>query len=161
VVSRGQPGGLPLPVGHRAKRREPNMDLYQHVRVVVSILVGFSLTHLLKGAARLVQHPGRERVYWVHLVWVLFIFFYVITFWWWEFRLEEIPGWTFPIYVFVIVYGILLYLLCALLFEGVRRIQGLLLFAQEMVLWGDGRDVGNRCLRLCYQGANASPRAWT
>ena len=43
------------------------MELYQHVRVVLSILVAFSLTHLLKGVARLIQHPGRERIYWVHL----------------------------------------------------------------------------------------------
>jgi hypothetical protein len=63
-----------------------NLDLYQHVRVVVSILLGFSLTHLLKGVARIVQHPGRERVYWVDLVWTWFMFFYLITFWWWEFR---------------------------------------------------------------------------
>jgi hypothetical protein len=46
------------------------MELYLHIRVVVSILVGFSLTHLLRGVARIVQHPGREKVYWVHLVWV-------------------------------------------------------------------------------------------
>jgi hypothetical protein len=92
------------------------MDLYQHVRVVVSILVGFGLTHLLRGVARIVQHPGKERIYWVHLVWTWFMFFYIITYWWWEFRLEKITQWTLPLYGFVIVYGVLLYLLCALLF---------------------------------------------
>jgi cell division protein FtsW (lipid II flippase) len=101
------------------------MDLYIHIRIVVSILVGFSLTHLLKGAARLVQHPGRERVYWVHLVWVWFMFFYLIIFWWWEFRLGQISSWTLPLYLFVIVYGVLLYLLCALLFpDDVREYNG-------------------------------------
>ena len=101
------------------------MELYQHVRVVVSILVGFSLTHLLAGVARLVQHPGKERVYWVHLLWVFFVFFYIITFWWWEFRLEQIPTWTFALYLLVAVYGILLYLLCALLFpEDLKEYEG-------------------------------------
>jgi hypothetical protein len=92
------------------------MDLYQHVRVVLSILVGFSLTRLLNGASQLIQHQ-RKRIYWVHLVWVLFMFLYVIAFWWWEFGLASIPDWTFPLYVFVIIYGILVYLLCALLFS--------------------------------------------
>jgi hypothetical protein len=55
------------------------MDLYQHVRVVLSILVGFSLTRLLNGASQLVQRQ-RKRIYWVHLVWVLFMFLYVIAF---------------------------------------------------------------------------------
>jgi hypothetical protein len=116
------PFSISLPATESAVR---NMDLYQHVRVVVSILVGFSLTHLLKGVARIVQHPGRERVYWVHLVWAWFMFFYLVTFWWWEFRLEQIPTWTLPLYVFVIVYGVLLYLLCALLFpDDVRDYNG-------------------------------------
>ena len=90
------------------------MDLYQHVRVVLSILVGFSLTRLLNAAPQLAQHE-RKRVYWVHLVWCLFMFFYVIAFWWWEFQLETVQRWTFPLYVFVIVYCVLLYFLCALL----------------------------------------------
>ena len=92
------------------------MELYQHVRVVLSILVAFSLTHLLKGAARLIQHPGRERIYWVHLLWTFFVFFYLIAFWWWEFRLEHLPTWTFALCFLVIVYGVLLYGLSALLF---------------------------------------------
>ena len=94
--------------------REQHMDLYQHVRVVISILVGFSLTRLLNAAPQLAQHE-RKRVYWVHLVWCLFMFLYVIAYWWWEFQLATIRQWTFPLYVFVIVYGVLVYFLCALL----------------------------------------------
>jgi hypothetical protein len=92
------------------------MEIYQHSKVITGILVGFALTHLLKGVARLVQHPGRVAVYWVHLVWVVFAFFYVISFWWWEFGLERLTSWSFPLYVFVALYGVLLYLFCALLF---------------------------------------------
>src|SRR5215469_3733584 len=90
------------------------MDLYQHVNVVISILVGFSLTRLLNAAPQLAQHE-RKPVYWVHLVWCLFMFIYVVGFWWWEFQLTTIRHWTFPLYVFVTVYGVLIYFLCALL----------------------------------------------
>jgi apolipoprotein N-acyltransferase len=90
------------------------MDLFQHVRSVISILVGFSLTRLLSTAPQLAQRE-RKRVYWVHLVWCLFVFLYTIGFWWWEFQLITVPRWTFPLYVFVAVYGAVVYFLCALL----------------------------------------------
>jgi hypothetical protein len=122
------------------------MDLYQHVIIEWFYrLVGFSLTRLLNGASQLIQHQ-RKRIYWVHLVWVLFMFLYVIAFWLWEFGLASIPAWTFPLYVFVIIYGILVYLLCALLFPinwhttNSRSTS----FTQKMVLWGDGSNVGSR-----------------
>jgi hypothetical protein len=91
------------------------MEIYQHSKVITGILIGFALTHLLKGIAPLIQYRGRARVYWVHLVWVAFAFIYVISFWWWEFWLEKLPSWTFPLYLFITFYGVLIYLLCALL----------------------------------------------
>ena len=39
-----------------------NTDVYLHVRVVISIIVGLCITTLLSGFARFVQHPRRERV---------------------------------------------------------------------------------------------------
>lgn len=92
------------------------MDFYLHVRVLFGMIVGLSVAHLLKGIALIVQHPKRFRVYWVHLVWVLFLFLYLIHFWWWEFNLVKVREWTFPIYFFVAVYAILLYLQCSLFF---------------------------------------------
>jgi hypothetical protein len=94
------------------------MEIYQHAKVITAILVGFALTHLLGGVARLAQYPGKAPVYWVHLVWVTFAFFYVISFWWWEFGLERLTSWNFLLYVFVALYGVLLYLFCALLIPG-------------------------------------------
>jgi hypothetical protein len=90
------------------------MDLFQHVRSVISILVGFSLTRLLSTAPQLAQRE-RKRVYWVHVVWCLFMFLYTIGFCWWAFQLITVPRWTFPLYVFVAVYGAVVYFLCALL----------------------------------------------
>src|SRR4030088_320429 len=92
------------------------MDAYLHIRVVISILVGLSITHLLQGVAGIVGHPHRTKTYSVHLMWVLFMLIYLLHFWWWEFRLEKISTWTFPIYLFLNFYGIILYLLCSILF---------------------------------------------
>jgi hypothetical protein len=91
------------------------MDLYLHVRVVFGMVVGLAVAHLLRGLARIVQHPRRNEVYWVHLLWVFFLFLYVIHYWWWEFNLELVRQWTFPLYLFVALYAIILYLLCVLI----------------------------------------------
>ena len=43
------------------------MDMYLHVRVLFSIILGLGISRLLTGVARIVQHPKQYRVYWVHL----------------------------------------------------------------------------------------------
>ena len=96
----------------------PNPDLYTHVRVVISIIVGLCITTLLSGFARFVQHPRRERVSILHLGWGVSLLFWIIHFWWWEFRLSMVPQWTFANYFFVILYAILFYFLCTLLFPS-------------------------------------------
>jgi hypothetical protein len=90
--------------------------MFEYVMVLVSIIIGLAITHLLQGIARIVQHPGQHRLYWVHLVWVAWAFCAVITWWWWEFRFRSIETWTFQLYFFVLGYAFLNYLLCALLF---------------------------------------------
>lgn len=94
----------------------PGVDIYTHIRIAIGIVIGLGLTHLLRGMARLIEHPRREGIWWVHLAWVLSIFLYLIHFWWFEFELGTITRWNFLIYLFLILYAVLLYLLCALLF---------------------------------------------
>ena len=93
-------------------------DVYSHVKVVISIIVGLCITTLLKGFAVFVQHPKRERVSLLHLGWAASLLLWIIHFWWWEFRLAMVPRWTFEIYFFVILYAILFYFLSTLLFPS-------------------------------------------
>lgn len=93
-------------------------ELYAHVRVVVSIIVGLCITTLLSGFSRFVQHPKREKISLLHLGWAVSILLWIISFWWWEFRLSLVPQWTFPLYFFVFLYAVLFYLLCSFLFPS-------------------------------------------
>ena len=77
------------------------MDMYLHVRVLFSLILGLGVSRLLAGVARIVQHPRQYKVYWVHLLWALFLFLYLIHFWWWEYRSQTVPRWTFPLYLFI------------------------------------------------------------
>src|SRR5262249_41290831 len=92
------------------------MDLFLHIRVLFSMILGLGVSHLLRGLARIVQHPKQFRVYWVHLVWSFFLFLYLIHFWWWEFPLQTVVIWTFPLYLLIALYAVLMYLLCTLFF---------------------------------------------
>lgn len=94
-------------------------SLYIHVRILLGMIVGLGLTHLLRHVARIVERPTSRRVYWVHLVWAGFMFIYLLHFWWWEFRLSHQSHWNFNLYLFVTLYALLLYLLCALVFPEV------------------------------------------
>jgi hypothetical protein len=92
------------------------MGMFQYVVVLTSIIIGLALAHLAKGLASLIQHPGRVRVWWVHLVWVAYMFLTTLFWWWWEFRYHNIKTWTVQLYLFVIGYAFLIYLICAILF---------------------------------------------
>lgn len=64
----------------------------------------------------MVQHPGREKPYWVHLLWAFYVFLLLAHFWWWEFSFHSFTTWTFGVYAFLISYIIVFYLMSALLF---------------------------------------------
>jgi hypothetical protein len=92
------------------------MEMFDYVVVITSIIIGLAIAHLLQGVAQIIQHPGRRPVYWVHLVWVAYLFLNAVFWWWWEYRLREIATWTFELYFFVLTYAFVIYLSCALLF---------------------------------------------
>jgi hypothetical protein len=92
------------------------MEMFNYVMVLASVIIGLGITHLLMGVAGILQHPGREKTYWVHLAWVTATFLRAIFWWWFEFRLSQTAEWTFTLYAFVLAYAFLIYLWCALLF---------------------------------------------
>jgi hypothetical protein len=93
-----------------------NVDLYLHIRVLIAIILGLSVTRLISGVAGLIQHPGRSPIWSVHLGWVGWARLKVVTVRWGEFRLSFVQHWTFALYAFVCVYASMYYFLSALLF---------------------------------------------
>ena len=92
------------------------IEIFQHVLVMIGIVLGLGITRLLTGLARFIQHPDRHRAYPVHLGWVVTVLLMLVHFWWWEIWLIDVPHWNFEVYLFLIAYAILLFMLCALLF---------------------------------------------
>ncbi|MDN7352735.1 hypothetical protein [Acetobacter senegalensis] len=91
-------------------------EIFQHVRIVMGMVVGLSVTRLLNGLVRIIQHPKQTRIYPVHIGWVLTLLLMLLHFWWWELWLVELQVWTFETYLFLIVYAVTLFFLSAFLF---------------------------------------------
>lgn len=93
------------------------MNEFTHVRILMGIILGLSVTHILKGLVKPIQHPNRgPRFYWIHVLWSVYVFLMLIHFWWWEFKLAEIHFWTFGHYLLLTLYAVNFFVLCALLF---------------------------------------------
>ncbi len=68
------------------------------------------------GSPRLIQHTGRTGIYPIHLGWVQLVFSTIIHFWWHEFHLNVVEGWTIPLLANLIVGTVGNWALAALLF---------------------------------------------
>jgi hypothetical protein len=95
-----------------------NVDLYLHVRVLISMILGLSVTRLVGGLAGFVQNPSRNHLSMIHLGWVCWTLLSIVSFWWWEFGLRKIEPWTFGLYLFVCAYASVFFFLSAVLFPG-------------------------------------------
>ncbi|QCI63839.1 hypothetical protein [Phreatobacter stygius] len=91
-------------------------ELFTHVRIVLGMVIGVGIARILTGIASFIQHPGRNRVSSLHMLWVASTLIELVLFWWWEFALARIAHWNFAAYLFLISYAVVLFLLAALLF---------------------------------------------
>lgn len=92
------------------------MDAYGHLRVLVSLILGLSITRVLSGLSRRIQAPGRTAAIHAQLVWSFVLLLGAVHFWWWEFALRLIPHWHFGSYVFVLSYASLFFLMATLIY---------------------------------------------
>jgi hypothetical protein len=95
-------------------------DQFQHVMVLTSIIIGLGITQLLIGVGALIDQlsePGRRiRPSLTHGAWCMFVFLWLVSFWWWQFRLLSLVStWTIGRYLFIILYAVLLFMLVVIL----------------------------------------------
>ncbi|KWX24032.1 membrane protein [Mycolicibacterium wolinskyi] len=91
-------------------------DVFVHIRIIVGMVLGLSLARLVNGMTRFIQHPKRDQVYSVHILWTVFMLSAIVHFWWYEFGLSRIDVWTFEMYFFVLFYATLYVAIASLLY---------------------------------------------
>ena len=92
------------------------MDPFSYLSVLISIVLALGMTRVLAGVGEMLQARSRRRIYWVHVVWTLNLFIYLVVAWWVFYRWRYQQPWTFFLFVFVLVSPTVLYLAALLLF---------------------------------------------
>lgn len=92
------------------------MDPFSYLSVLISIVLALGMTRVLQGLGEMLQARSHRRVYWVHALWVLNIFLFLVIGWWVFYRWRFEQNWTFFLFVFVLISPTVLYLCSLLLF---------------------------------------------
>ena len=92
------------------------MEAYGHLKVLISLILGLTITRVLSGLSRRIQSPDRTEAMYAQIVWALVLLLGAVHFWWWEFNLRLIADWHFGIYVFVLAYTALFFLMATLIY---------------------------------------------
>lgn len=96
------------------------MEQFEHVMVLLSIVVGLGIAHILLGIGGIFDrrsgHGAPLKLSIAHAAWLAFLLTWMSLFWWWEYQLYTLVAeWTFGLYVFLLLYSIILFLLAVTL----------------------------------------------
>jgi multisubunit Na+/H+ antiporter MnhG subunit len=91
-------------------------DIFDFLMVLVSIIIGFGMTEVLAGSARLLRARNNTKPYWLHTVLVLGVFITLLTMWWEAWGLQSETEWSFLGLIFMLSGPVGLYLIASLSF---------------------------------------------
>jgi hypothetical protein len=92
------------------------MAAFEYLSVLTSIILALGMTRVLAGVGEMLQARSRRRAYWVHVIWIVNLFLYLVVAWWIFYRWRNQQPWTFFLFIFVLIAPTLLYLASILLF---------------------------------------------
>jgi hypothetical protein len=75
------------------------MDPFSYLSVLISIILALGMTRLLAGVSEMLQARSRRRLYWVHALWVVNLFLYLVVAWWIFYRWQPAAVDIFPFYL--------------------------------------------------------------
>ena len=91
------------------------MSAFEYLSVLISVIVGLSVSHLLTSAARLIQRRHRMRLYPPTLLWMATLFIVQIQIWWVAYQSRNAEEWSFFSFLGLLVIPVIGYLLCYVL----------------------------------------------
>ena len=92
------------------------MSAFEYLSVLISIILALGMTRVLAGVGEMLQARSRRRIYWVHALWIVNLFLYMVVAWWIFYRWRNQQPWTFLLFLFVLISPTILYLASLLLF---------------------------------------------
>ena len=92
------------------------MSGFEYLIALSSVVAGLGLTRAMSGLAKMIHVRGQVRFSDVHVIWTATILLWLISYWWFTFSFASIAQWTIPLFLFVLIYGALIFFLIALLY---------------------------------------------
>src|SRR4029450_8534942 len=92
------------------------MGAFEYLSVLISIILALGMTRVLAGVGEMLQARSRHRIYWVHVIWIVHLFVYLVIAWWIFSRWRDQQPWNFYLFLFVLISPTVLYLASLLLF---------------------------------------------
>lgn len=92
------------------------MGAFEYLSVLISIILALGMTRVLGGIGEMLQARSRHRIYWVHVLWIVNLFVYLVIAWWIFYRWRDQQPWNFYLFLFVLISPTILYLTSLLLF---------------------------------------------
>src|SRR6266480_6888339 len=116
IVACALRGPRPTAGTHSFTGNSLTMDPFSYLSVLISIVLALGMTRLLAGVGEMLQARSRRRIYWVHAVWIVNLFLYLVVAWWIFYRWRNQQPWTFFLFLFVLISPTILYLASIVLF---------------------------------------------
>jgi hypothetical protein len=91
-----------------------SVDEFGYLSVIISVILGLSVTQLLQGISQIINARDRVRIYWPSIAWALLLLLVDVQAWWAMFGYRNRHTWTFVQFTVVLLEAIMLYLLAAL-----------------------------------------------
>jgi hypothetical protein len=92
------------------------MNAFEYLSVLISIILALGMTRVLAGVGEMLQARAQRGIYWVHVIWIVNLFTYLVVAWWIFYRWRNQQKWTFFLFVFVLISPTILFLASMLLF---------------------------------------------
>jgi hypothetical protein len=92
------------------------MDAFSYLSVLISIILALGMTRVLAGVGEMLQARSHRHIYWVHAIWIVNLFLYLVVAWWIFYRWRNQQPWTFFLFLFVLISPTILYLASLVLF---------------------------------------------
>ena len=95
------------------------MSSFEFLSVLISVVVGLAIANMLNGIGRLIYRFKELKMSVGFVAWTVFLFLYLVIYWWTVvFGWQEWQNWNLLIFLFVLIYGVLLFLLSVILFPS-------------------------------------------
>ena len=90
------------------------MDEFGYLSVIISVIIGLSITQLLQGIGQVINARDRIRIYWPAMGWAVLLLLIDVQAWWAMFGYRYRNAWTFVQFTVVLFEAVMLYLLAAI-----------------------------------------------